>query len=58
MELDQHPEIRQHRGIGTSVWRKVRAEVTKAYPQQPQYGALPSAGHIEGGDYLFFSAKP
>lgn len=44
--------------IGTSVWRKVRAEVTKAYPQQPQYGALPSAGHIEGGDYLFFSAKP
>lgn len=44
--------------IGTSVWRKVRDEVMQAYPQQPQYGALLSAGHVEGGDYLFFSAKP
>lgn len=38
---------------GTKVWSTVRTGVTKEYPQQPQYGAVVSAGHAEGGDFLF-----
>ena len=38
---------------GFEIYRKVRDQVTKVYPQEPQYGALPSAGHVAGGDYLF-----
>ena len=38
---------------GAQVWSAVRSGVTKEYPQQPQYGAVVSAGHTEGGDFLF-----
>lgn len=35
------------------VFDTVKAEVTKEFPQQPQYGGAVSAGHNTGGDYLF-----
>lgn len=38
---------------GAQVWSKVSKGVTTEYPQQPQYGAVVSAGHAEGGDFLF-----
>jgi len=38
---------------GTEVWRSVHGGVTKEFPQQPQYGAVVSAGHMTGGEYLF-----
>jgi hypothetical protein len=37
---------------GTSLYEKVRDEVTEEFPQVPQYGASLSAGHQLGGDYL------
>ena len=39
--------------IGFEVYRGVRKGVSEEYPQQPQYGAVLSAGHEPGGDYLF-----
>lgn len=41
---------------GYEVWRNVHRGVTKEYPQTPQYGAVISAGHAEGGEYLFSSS--
>ncbi len=38
---------------GMEVWKNVHRGVTKEYPQTPQYGAVVSAGHVEGGEYLF-----
>lgn len=38
---------------GVEVWRSVHGRVTKETPQIPQYGAVLSAGHTEGGDWLF-----
>ncbi len=38
---------------GVEVWRSVHGRVTKDSPQEPQYGAVLSAGHSEGGDWLF-----
>jgi hypothetical protein len=38
---------------GAKVWKTVYGGVTKEYPQEPQYGAVVSAGHSAGGDYLF-----
>lgn len=38
---------------GAKVWSTVRTGVAEEYPQQPQYGAVVSAGHTEGGDFLF-----
>lgn len=38
---------------GVRVWRTVKGEVMKDYPQEPQYGAVVSAGHANGGDFLF-----
>jgi hypothetical protein len=38
---------------GAQIWKTVHRDVTKTYPQQPQYGAVISAGHVTGGDYLF-----
>lgn len=38
---------------GLEVWRTVHARVTKDFSQEPQYGAVLSAGHSEGGEYLF-----
>jgi hypothetical protein len=34
----------------------VRKKVSADYPQEPQYGAVVSAGHQPGGDYLFEAA--
>jgi hypothetical protein len=31
----------------------VRSGVSDEYPQEPQYGAVVSAGHADGGDFLF-----
>lgn len=42
---------------GAKVWSVVSKDVTKEYPQQPQYGAVVSAGHAEGGDFLFPTPK-
>lgn len=38
---------------GIKVWNTVRTGVSSEYPQKPQYGAVVSAGHAEGGDFLF-----
>ena len=38
---------------GTRVWNTVKTGVMREYPQQPQYGAVVTAGHAEGGDFLF-----
>ncbi|MBS1198964.1 MAG: filamentous hemagglutinin family outer membrane protein [Proteobacteria bacterium] len=50
--------IRELKGMGAltpgvRVWKTVHGEVKKDYPQEPQYGAVVSAGHVAGGDYLF-----
>jgi len=42
---------------GAQIWSVVSKDVTKEYPQQPQYGAVVSAGHVEGGDFLFQTPK-
>lgn len=42
---------------GARIWSSVSTGVTKEYPQQPQYGAVVSAGHVEGGDFLFLPPK-
>ncbi len=42
---------------GARIWSTVRNGVSEEYPQQPQYGAVISAGHAEGGDYLFQQAN-
>jgi uncharacterized caspase-like protein len=42
---------------GAQVWSVVSKDVSKEYPQQPQYGAVVSAGHTEGGDFLFQTPK-
>ena len=38
---------------GNNVFTEVRQRVLKDYPQTPQYGAVVSAGHATGGEYLF-----
>ncbi len=38
---------------GQDIWRTVSGGVTKEYKQSPQYGAVLSAGHTEGGEFLF-----
>jgi uncharacterized caspase-like protein len=43
---------------GGSLHRVVKSEVLKEYPQEPQYGAVLSAGHVEGGEYLFEHTLP
>ncbi|MCX7149342.1 MAG: caspase family protein [Rhodocyclales bacterium] len=42
---------------GAQIWSVVSKGVTREYPQQPQYGAVVSAGHTEGGDFLFQTPK-
>lgn len=39
--------------IGFDIYSAVRAGVSKDFPQAPQYGAVLSAGHEMGGEYLF-----
>lgn len=43
---------------GGYLHRVVKSEVLKEYPQEPQYGAVLSAGHVEGGEYLFEHTLP
>lgn len=38
--------------VGFEIYRTVRDNVVKDYPQAPQYGAVFSAGHTSGGEYL------
>jgi len=38
---------------GAEIWRTVRSGVRKEFPQEPQYGAVVSAGHMAGGEFLF-----
>lgn len=38
---------------GQQVWRTVTKEIPKEFEQSPQYGAVVSAGHTDGGEYLF-----
>lgn len=38
---------------GQALWRTVSSGISKEYKQTPQYGAVLSAGHTEGGEYLF-----
>ena len=38
---------------GFDIYRVVHDGVRKDYPQNPQYGAVYSAGHVSGGEYLF-----
>jgi hypothetical protein len=39
--------------VGGDVYRVVRKGVSADFPQEPQYGAVVSAGHEPGGEYLF-----
>lgn len=39
--------------IGFDVYREVRKAVRNDFPQTPTYGAVLSAGHEPGGEYLF-----
>lgn len=39
--------------IGFDVYSEVRVGVRSDFPQDPQYGAVLSAGHQSGGEYLF-----
>ena len=38
---------------GSKLYEGVRKQVIEEFPQVPQYGAATSAGHVQGGDYLF-----
>ncbi|MDA8261111.1 MAG: caspase family protein [Betaproteobacteria bacterium] len=38
---------------GSRLYEGIRKQVIEEFPQVPQYGASPSAGHVPGGDYLF-----
>ena len=42
---------------GAQIWSVVSKDVSREYPQEPQYGAVVSAGHAEGGDFLFQTQK-
>lgn len=52
--------LEKTRGLttGYDIYRLVREDVTKDYPQQPQYGAVVTAGHAAGGEYLFEAGAP
>jgi hypothetical protein len=39
--------------VGGNLYERVRAAVTKEFPQTPQYGASSRAGHQGNTDYLF-----
>jgi hypothetical protein len=38
---------------GQDVFETVRSEVSREFPQQPQYSAVSAAGHQTGGEFLF-----
>lgn len=39
--------------VGFEIYRNVHDRVVKEFPQTPQYGAVFSAGHMSGGEFLF-----
>ncbi|MCK9283907.1 MAG: caspase family protein [Rhodocyclaceae bacterium] len=41
---------------GYEIYQVVHGKVRKEYEQTPQYGAVVSAGHVSGGEYLFETA--
>ncbi|OGQ48120.1 MAG: hypothetical protein A3H42_03350 [Deltaproteobacteria bacterium RIFCSPLOWO2_02_FULL_46_8] len=43
---------------GYEIYRIVHGQVTKDFPQEPQYGAVISAGHAAGGEYIFDAVSP
>lgn len=43
---------------GYEVYRIVHGQVMKDFPQEPQYGAVVSAGHTAGGEYIFDAGRP
>lgn len=42
---------------GREIYRRVHRTVSQEYPQEPQYGAVTSAGHANGGEYIFEPAN-
>ncbi|MDB5946242.1 MAG: hypothetical protein JWQ33_1268, partial [Ramlibacter sp.] len=38
---------------GSTIFTEVQVGVKKEFPQTPKYGSVTSAGHQQGGDYLF-----
>ena len=38
---------------GSTIFNEVQLGVKKEFPQTPKYGSVTSAGHQQGGDYLF-----
>jgi filamentous hemagglutinin family protein len=38
---------------GSTIFNEVQLSVKKEFPQTPRYGSVTSAGHQQGGDYLF-----
>lgn len=38
---------------GIEIWQSVHGQVRKDAAQEPQYGAVVSAGHVDGGEWLF-----
>lgn len=38
---------------GINLFREVQTKVSQSFPQTPQYGGVISAGHEDGGDYLY-----
>lgn len=49
--IEQLQSIQASTTIG-QLFEKVKSEVTREFPQVPQLGAVNSAGHTPGGDYL------
>lgn len=43
---------------GYEIYRIVHGQVVKDFPQEPQYGAVVSAGHAAGGEYIFDAGSP
>ena len=39
--------------LGYEIYSDVSAGVRREYPQTPQYGAVFTAGHMTGGEYIF-----
>lgn len=52
--------LKSAKGIapGYEIYRIVHGQVTKDFPQEPQYGAVISAGHTAGGEFIFDAANP
>ena len=42
---------------GSTLYETIHKGVTGEFPQVPQYGAIMSAGHVTGGDYLIENRK-